>query len=174
MKVLTYSLGALREEDAMCMKIMYIAIVGTMTINAMETQELGWKVHVVHHFGKNADYYDFKLFGDLASDGFKLTLYGKKYGDKKMDSLPLFNEERPIMQFAPKVLLNKSTQYISFDGNWRVTVARRPLVEGEYEVISQYRRYRVSEEEQESCKNICTILAAWLRSWCKKDKTATS
>jgi len=151
------------------MKIIYIAIVGTVAINAMETQELGWKVHKVHHFGGTADYDNFKLFGDLASDGFKLRLYGKKSGHTSMYLLNLFNGEGPIMQFSTKSFCNQ-TEYISCDANWRVTVARRPLVEGEYEVISQYRRYRVSEEEQESCKNICTALAAWVRFWCKKDK----
>lgn len=157
----------------MRIKMMYVAIMGTMIINSMETQKFVWQVHKIHHFGENADYDDFRLFGDPASDGFKLRLYGKKYGSKGMYVLKLFNEEQPIMQFDTKSFRNQ-TEYTSCDGNWRVIVARSAWNGYEYkgsEVISQYRRFDNSEEKQKSCKNICTYLAACMRSWCKKDKT---
>ena len=141
--------------------------------NAMKAERFKWKTNRVYHFGPNESYDDYDLLFEKNGDDSYLRLYGQNNGCQNMVRLNLFGDQRPMMQSTPRVY-RTSTHFISCDGHWRVIVGKQTFdghsFSGSEVIISQYRSYpRIPGQYAVQRKNICTILAAWVRScWRKK------
>jgi len=148
----------------MCGRIICMAFIGTIaTLYAMESSKEIWCTDQVYHFGKYEDYQDFNLYNDpVDGGGFVQTLHGR-YSPHKTEKLTLFRGRKPIM-YLDKVAMGQ-TEYLSIDNKYRVIVAISNL--SGYEVISQYRVACIPENYAHR-KNICTVLAAWVHSWCPR------